>query len=428
MKRNKLNIHYLYILFLLALMLGLVFSGIYIFNSVFMTGQVEDVKTINVEIDWEKQFPFKDKSFEQTGDEVNKKTSIVYPIVEKYKSLVDSISNFVGNHIQDYPLNYDIEKIGIYVRQMLYTNARFSMNAIQQIDSGQIIEIETLTNSEKEISFSNNCNDLKLFLDEKNIPLYYIQPMVKYDETGEYKSFVNENRDILLSKIQENGIHTIDLRQSAKIINLSVDDAFYKTDHHWKTSIGLWASREIISQINNSGLKFNINLLDEKNFHLKTYKNSMFGSYGNMAGTAWACHEDHTIYYPNYNTKFHIDIPNKQIDDIGSFYDVLFFNDKIDEMVNGEAGYIYETTCYGNTPLTKIINVNNTSAPKVLVIRDSFALATLPYLACVTSELDSIDVRKSNGNFSGSVRTYIEETNPDVVMIILNNSIPYDFK
>jgi hypothetical protein len=55
------------------------------------------------------------------------------------------------------------------------------------------------------------------------------------------------------------------------------------------------------------------------------------------------------------------------------------------------------------------------------MIRDSFSVAVAPYMALGCSELDLIDIRPTNGNFTGSVRTYIKEMQPDIVIMLVSS-------
>jgi hypothetical protein len=43
----------------------------------------------------------------------------------------------------------------------------------------------------------------------------------------------------------------------------------------------------------------------------------------------------------------------------------------------------------------------------------------VPYLATVVEDLDTIDLR----HFAGSIRSYIEESNPDTVIVIAGLSV-----
>jgi hypothetical protein len=124
--------------------------------------------------------------------------------------------------------------------------------------------------------------------------------------------------------------------------------------------------------------------------------------------------------FPKFSTNFKLVIPDKEIDTTGSFRDIFVDYDTLNEQIENGGGYVYETVLYGNRPLVQITNLEKENGLKVLMIRDSFSIAVAPYMALGCQELDMIDTRSSNGNFTGSVKTYIEKMQPDVVIMLLS--------
>ena len=53
------------------------------------------------------------------------------------------------------------------------------------------------------------------------------------------------------------------------------------------------------------------------------------------------------------------------------------------------------------------------------MIRDSFGDVVIPFLALENEYTSVIDLRK----FNGSIKTYIEEYNPDIVIIMYNGDM-----
>lgn len=421
MKKFKFKIEYVYIIVFVLLIVGLA-SFVINFGLDIVKPSENATPSTTIEVDWEAQYPFKgEKTVAKEENDVNTSK------IDRIKVVASSICNFVGNRTDLLLQSDNIKKLGANTKKFFNHDAKFTQGDLQEIYNGQIIEIEKVDESygKDAVAYTSDFNE---YLKSKDIPLVYVQPLTKFDDSNEYPSAINENRDLLLNGLNAEGVDVLDLRENAKTDNVDLSNVFYKTDHHWKTTAGLWATSCILDNLNNNyDLNFDSSVLDTNKFEIISYQNAMFGSYGNTAGRCWADPENHDVYYPTFDTKFRIEIPNRELDETGSF-DVLFNNEKVEEFTTGEPGYVYETSCYGNTPLTRITNLNNKNAPKVLVIRDSYALAILPYLSCVSSQVDSIDLRKGNGNFTGSVRTYIEKINPDVVLIIYSSAktTPFD--
>lgn len=70
-----------------------------------------------------------------------------------------------------------------------------------------------------------------------------------------------------------------------------------------------------------------------------------------------------------------------------------------------------------NDALGSVTNhmTQDNAGKKILMLQDSFGYFLSTYLALDISKLDMINL----GTFTGSIRSYIEETDPDVVVILL---------
>ena len=66
--------------------------------------------------------------------------------------------------------------------------------------------------------------------------------------------------------------------------------------------------------------------------------------------------------------------------------------------------------------LVHVTNHTMTEGKKVLFLKDSFGLSTAPFLAAAIREMDVIDLR----HFNGSLEQYVQETQPDIVVVMYN--------
>lgn len=82
----------------------------------------------------------------------------------------------------------------------------------------------------------------------------------------------------------------------------------------------------------------------------------------------------------------------------------------------------YSTYSGGDVNLANIKNKKETSGKKILLIKDSFSSVLIPFLALGSSNLDVVDVRQPD---KINLREYIENTNPDIVIIMYNPSIMF---
>lgn len=116
-------------------------------------------------------------------------------------------------------------------------------------------------------------------LQGKEIPVLYVQEpqkVCRYDDQmppGAY-SDINWNLDMHLNLLEKGNVPTLDLRESIHEDNLSHYDMFFRTDHHWKMSSGLWASEKIAEEINRRfGMDLDTSLLSAEKYREVTYEN-----------------------------------------------------------------------------------------------------------------------------------------------------------
>lgn len=269
-----------------------------------------------------------------------------------------------------------------------------------------------------------NIKSLNEYVTSKGMQFLYVQAptkLCKYDQLPNgKKDYTNDDLDALMNLLDAANIKYVDLRENLHNDGFDHHSMFFDTDHHWKVESAFWATNEIIEAINEKcAIEMDASLLKEENFRTETYKNIMFGSAGHAVSQFLADSEDECILFPKFDTDFILSIPDKGINEARGTFEALFVDYKTLEKAHSiGSGYMYELLLYGSIiPLRQITNLNNPDGPRILIIQDSFATAAAPYLSLACSQLDMIDVRKTNGDFTGSIRTYIDEMQPDLVMV-----------
>ena len=401
---------------------------IFITKGILQTETSSEQGTTN--INWEKIYPFgasiNTSSTKSAQGTFNKKDNVSQ--LEKYwKSwlyLWNKVNNLGQTWEKNIPRYTSLLEIGGYTKRLLEVNAPLNAKSVVRANNGYLYMINAKEDSAKYEKRTESYSVFNEYLCDHGIPFVYIQVPVKvckYDEEfqQEYQDYTNRNIDVMLASLTDNQIDTIDLRDAIHKEGFDHNSLFFKTDHHWTIAAGLWAADEIANEINkNYGILTNIQILDNRNFEKITYKNAMFGSYGQTITHGWADSEDFDIYLPNFDTSLNVCIPKLAMNTVGAFEDTMINWDKLNQSVSAKGGYAFESYLYGNQPITQITNNNYTDGPTVLMIRDSFSLSVAPYLALTVHRLDLIDVRKGNGNFNGSIIKYIEKLKPDIVLIL----------
>ncbi len=205
-------------------------------------------------------------------------------------------------------------------------------------------------------SISREMVKRKRYLDQKNIQLYFVVAPTKYTIYPEYlPSFVNKLNNIsrtdqVLKALEDKGIKVIDLRKplkDAKGENL----LYFKTDNHWNPYGGIIASAKIIERIKNDYPSIPIPSLSDYNITQISVKG------GNTAQML------------NLDTKF---------DDIS-----FNLEPKTEALAKEEEKVGYPVPEFFPNPwdYEHVYESHNQSLPNILVIRDSFGNAVIPFLS-----------------------------------------------
>lgn len=219
--------------------------------------------------------------------------------------------------------------------------------------------------------------------------------------------------DKTMADLKSNGIDVLDIEESITTENLDKYSLFFKTDHHWKPSTGIWVSK-LISENLNQNFSYNIDLekLNIENYNVETYENSFLGSQGKRIGKYYAGTDDFDIIYPKFDTNFTITTAGKEAV-TGDFEKTMLHRENLtpNNLLNKDTT-AYDVYMEGNHSLVKIQNNNNLNGKKALLVLDSYGVVIAPYLAQSFSQLDCIDIR----SYKDSVDSYIAENAPDVVI------------
>jgi hypothetical protein len=266
--------------------------------------------------------------------------------------------------------------------------------------------------------------ELKDYLDKLNIHLLYVQCPHKNSKNDFFigsTDFSNENADNLLHELSLKKVPYLDIREYIQKENLVHHNLFYKTDHHWKAETGLWSTKILSGYLNeNAGFEIDLNLFDPKRYRYDVYENRFLGTYGRKVTLKRANPEDISLIDPMFESDCSLRIPGKNIDTQGNFS--VFYDYKQIEKENYYNLNPFEAYLHGNNSTVFIHNNLSPNKKKVLFLKDSYALAVIPFFSLAVENVEVLDLRI----FTGSVKTYIEQTMPDIVIVMYNPSIIFD--
>ena len=278
-----------------------------------------------------------------------------------------------------------------------------------------IWESYDIRNAESEIA------KLKNVCDEVGSDFAYIAYPSKSDDENisgynGWDTNSEESRAEFLSWLDENDYNYLDVRRLFEADGYHVKDYFYKTDHHWTTEAGLYATRAMANYINNEfGYDMKVDNLDEDKFDYVTYDNLWLGETGRKMSKTWVGKLDSfTKITPKYDTSFEFSFVG---DDVSTSGDFSMF---IDETGLDGSQDLYEYSAhyaYLGSEDKRVICNKDVDGPKILLIRDSFSTVVAPFLSLTTSE---VVIWNPRSNPDGLL-DYIRDNDFDVVLLALTD-------
>lgn len=306
--------------------------------------------------------------------------------------------------------------------------------------SGYLANGTAKINSEVLKKYADSAKGLYEYTKSKDIPfLYVMAPRKGY--SMEYPAgtdnYIAENCQEYLGYLKERNVPYLEIRELMEKQGVSEEDAFFVTDHHWRPNTAFWATAKICEALNKVyGYTYDKSIFDLNNYNIKTYENWFLGSQGKKVGTDFTVNraDDIDLITPKFDTNLTVAQPLKNASVTGTFEKTLismsYIKTKDYYKYNPYAMYTG-----GDFHIQTIENHNNPDGAKVLVIRDSFACAATPFFALTAGTTHILDLRNYAGMYGPrveSVEKYIDEMQPDYVIILYNgidqDDLKYNFK
>jgi hypothetical protein len=383
-----------------------------------------------VQINWAEQYPFETEGATLPVSQPPLHLSLWKSIITFASKIYHGISRSAQDHVLFRNKYVEaaamIEKIlGLNFLKKTTPAASYTI-----LDDGYLIEY---TDPVDVTACAKSLGDFNQFLQSRNIPLLYVQApgkVCKDDEISSTRNFINYNMDNLLSALSQAGVFTLDLREEVHRQGLVHHDLFLKTDHHWKPETGLWAAKVVTDRLNAS-FDFNIDIsLYNPECYDYRVQGDHLGSLGRRATLAVATPEPISLISPKFETDLTIRISSRNFDKRGNFRAIIYYQELWEYMSQGKDAYskdYYYAYFYGGPIIFAHNNHPQHVEKKILVINDSFGRVVTPFLTLGVNSVDILDLRQ----FTGSVRSFIDQSLPDIVLVLynpgeLNDSIDYN--
>ncbi len=267
-----------------------------------------------------------------------------------------------------------------------------------------------------------NTIEFSKYLENSGIDFLYFETPHKFDEkayVGLEKDYSRQISNEVNTALRDAGVSIISMEE---LVNAdeSIDklSLFYKTDHHWLPQTALEAASLLGNYLNeNCGFQIDTSLFGLDNYTITTLDNFYLGSYGRKLTTVLADKDDFDILTPNYETD--LTVYASMYDNVlrGNIQGTLLYQEQLMKGVLEQNKYYY----YGGADqaLIQVHNNNISDGKRLLIIKVSTSVLLIPYLAATVEYLDIIDLRA----YDGSLKDFIESTNPDAVAMIYQASL-----
>ena len=227
----------------------------------------------------------------------------------------------------------------------------------------------------------------------------------------------NARMDRLLMLLYQNGIEAVDLRVKMQQTGASLDELFFKTDHHWTPLAGFYAAQEIVDQVRK---RFGDDwdpahfYTDIDNYNSYTYSGCMLGSSGRNTGVIYSGMDDYTLLWPKFPTNFTWTDYERDTKRKGDFTESLMDASEleIDDLYNSSVNRVYLREI---TDKDKIINHENPQGAKLKVLRDSYFSPTACFLAPMCSEIDMMWTRAPADQYD--IEAFVREGEYDYLIL-----------
>lgn len=225
---------------------------------------------------------------------------------------------------------------------------------------------------------------LQDYCKEREIPFtFVITPMKVAQEDARYygipyNDFTGQADDVE-RMLRYYNVDCLDLRDYLDDYNMTYDEMYFKTDHHWQTKpafLGYVTLLNWMEKVWGKKIYDKDYTTDYNNYRTVVYDNLMFGSQARDVGGIYSGGgEDFELYLPLKDTYYKVqsghlrDLSKRE----GKFSEVIV-NEKVDERIKDKyQDSIYDLSFING--LSSYIRVDNVSArtnDSILVIRDSY--------------------------------------------------------
>lgn len=268
-----------------------------------------------------------------------------------------------------------------------------------RLNNGMLMYSFRKSSPEELNTYANNVVKLSRYVEKQGKNFLYVELPCKAQKEGEYPAGVpeygNQNADEILKVLDRKSVQRMDVRDIMEKEHIKSTECFFRTDQHWKPVTALWAAGEIskkLSQVD-SKWKDHPEYRNLNNYRKEHYSNLFLGAIGKKIGSTYAGMDDFDMLIPKFDNQFQYRMPKaeKTVERTGNFKTAFIVPENLEKdpfRVN-----TYATYSGGDHPEERVTNEKVKNNRHILLIRDSFSCALMPYLSLYTKNVTTLDLR-----------------------------------
>lgn len=227
--------------------------------------------------------------------------------------------------------------------------------------------------------------------------------------------------DEMLFYLNRYGVETVDCRKYIPNDELSIQDAFFKTDHHWTIPAAFAATQVLVEQMDekfDAGLDPDGFYMDPANYERVIYRQGMLGSMGRKTGANFSGLEDFEALWPKFENKY--DRHCMGVNDATQHFRGDTTESIMDMDVLLEHKDIYSDSQYslylnGLRPYEHIVNEDNPDGCRIFAIRDSYFSPMIVFLAPMCGQIDAMWSLEESHVLD--IESYVKENEFDYIIM-----------
>lgn len=235
-----------------------------------------------------------------------------------------------------------------------------------------------------------------------------------------FKDYTNKTADDFISKLTQNNINYLDIRQAFLDPKVDTSKFFLKTEHHWSHTGAFFGYSVLLDYLKDSfSIDINKNgyYSDLSNYNIEQYKNSMYSYYADGLKMSFTGADTITLIYPKQETDIKLTYSYNTVRE-GNFRKAIFdqsYLNNLDTVIQKR----YQCYLGNDTDMVVLENDNAETDQSILVIKDSFALPVGAWLSQNFKKVTLFDTR-----FMKTTATnFLKDNDFDIVIVLYNASL-----